>query len=169
MFSPLEEQAALRVSPSVFGPLSVAIDGGGGGGGGGSAVGSWANSTAQQAELVVTFPVPDKATTFGVGVIGMAEAFVEFTPQHSAATTGVSGSWLVRVGVRPPRGGDIDIDPTAAAGQTSDNGTLSRYMAHTDLNGGDYNKAAATGRHLPPGTDPKVCQAECDAAAECVA
>ena len=74
----------------------------------------------------------------------------------------------------------------AATAYRSDNVTvLSRDMAHTEkkkekkeepppppplpLDGGDYNKAATSGRHLPPGTDPKVCQAECDAAAECVA
>ena len=38
-----------------------------------------------------------------------------------------------------------------------------------DLGGGDYNKDAKAGRHFPPGTDPKACQAECDAAGECVA
>ena len=112
-------------------------------------MGSWANGTAQQAELLVTFPVPDKATTFGVGVLGVAEAFVEFTPQDSAATTGVRGSWQVRVGVRPVGGSDVDL--TETAGPTSGNGTmLSWHMAHTDLSGGDHNKAAATGRHLSP-------------------
>ena len=94
---------------------------------------------------------------FGVAISASWEAYVAFTPPP-----GVSGSWTVEAGLRSPKASGGGSNSSGAVG-------LTRYMPETNLNGGDYNKNASTGRHHPAGTDPKVCQAECDKAAECVA
>lgn len=157
VFSPLPEQRALRDRQVTSGAVTV-----GGSAGASVRVGSWSEGTARQAEVIVHYPVPSVATTFGVAVLGQLEAFVEFVPAaasgvpqvsetNSKAAAGPGGSWSVRVGIRSGTGGT----------------NLTRYMPHTDLRGGDYNKN--TSRHHPPGTDPHVCQAACDAAAECMA
>ena len=161
VFSPLAEQVALRGPPLYDGgPRRARVGGGGAAPAPCVPVGPW--SDAEQAEVLATFALPRAAATFGVGVLGALEVFVEFVP-GGADATGLAAArpWQVRVGVRPA--GPNSTHPA------SPDTPVTRFMAETDLNGGDYNKAAAVGRHLPPGTDPRVCQAECDAAAECVA
>jgi len=145
VFSPLEEQAKLRRSPSLASLSNVSLSAGAQ-----QSLGDWSPGVGSQSEVSATFAVPAKATTFGIGMLtknGLPtyEAYVQFTPAGDAAT-GVSGSWQVGVGVRP-------------AGTS-----LSRYMNNTDISGGDYNKT-----HYPSRTDPEVCQAACDADAACVA
>lgn len=159
LFSPLAEQAALRHSPTFpGGPSRLVV---GGEAGSTAAIGAWQAGAAKQAEVLATFALPSVGVTFGVRILGLLEAFVKFAPSSShsgrgsTASPDATGSWEVGVGIR------------AAGGDTG--ASLTRFMPNTDLQGGDYNKNASTGRHHPPGTDPKVCQNECDAAEQCVA
>jgi hypothetical protein len=117
---------------------------------------------AAQAEVMAVFPVPRAAAVFGVAISASWEAFVDFVPNpimQPGATKSSVASWKVRAGLRSAK----------AIQHNSSNGMeLGRYMQNTDLMGGDYNKNA-TGRRHPPGTNPKVCQAECDKDPACVA
>ena len=158
VFSPLVEQMSLRYSPLYPSPHHVNV----GADVQSVPVGPWSAGAAQQAEVLATFAMPaNEAATFGVGILGVLEAFVEFVPAPTGHSVGglrsgaTSPSRQVRVGVR-------------ARNTTVPGGALvKRYMVETDLMGGDYNKNSH--RHFPPGTNPELCQAECDAAEECVA
>lgn len=159
VFSPLAEAAALRVSPAVVGSGSEPdVFEVGGSTARRPAVGTWAGQAAQQAEILASFPLQAPPplsssaasagqagagqaalTTFGVEVLGLLEVFVEYVHSPDAGggeVLGVSGSWEVRVGIRP-------IAASSGGGTR-----VERYMPATDLDGGDYNKNSTTGRHL---------------------
>jgi hypothetical protein len=155
VFSPLAEQAALRVSPPLLAKQQLAVMAGGVV----TPLGEF-GAKAAQAEVFAVFQTPKVAAVFGVAISANWEAYVAFTPPSAGA--GASGaSWTVQAGLRSPI--------KAGGGNGSGVVGLARYMPETDFNGGDYNKNATVGRHHPPGTDPNVCQAECDKAEECVA
>ena len=155
VFSPLVEQESLRVHPPLVANTKLATRLNGMP----TSLGQL-GAKAAQAEVIALFPVPKFATEFGVVISASWEAFVAFIPNPNLQpdTAAASTAWKVIAGLRSP------------SHHNRSNGTqLGRYMPNTDLMGGDYNKNATTGRHYPPGTDPTVCQTECDKAAECVA
>ena len=156
VFSPLAEQEALRVSPPLLPKTKLATAPNGSRTPLGPSLGPSLGQKAAQAEVIAVFPMPKVPTVFGVSISASLEAYVSFSP-----TTDPTAAWKVEAGLRPPSGRGHHNSSGGVA--------LTRYMPHTDLLGGDYNKNASTGRHLPAGTDPKACQAECDKASECVA
>jgi len=93
VFSPLVEQAALRASPALFSKENFAVSG--------TEKFGLPAGAGLQSEIVASFPVPKTATSFGVGLFGTQEVFVDFVPAEATASIhGVSSSWKVNVGVR---------------------------------------------------------------------
>jgi hypothetical protein len=94
VYSPLEEHAALRLSPALLPTGSKAglmIPGGGGS----IHLGDW-GAKGVQAEILVAFRVPSQPGTFGVSILGGAlEAYVDFLPKPE----GAQQAWEVRVGI----------------------------------------------------------------------
>ena len=106
LFTPLEEQAALRETTTPLTPtmtnVEVPIDGGKHTSGRGVSLGDWPMGDGNQSEIIVRFAIPKEVTaTFGVGYMtsttGVAsmEAYVEFVPPFSS-----SSPWEVNVGIR---------------------------------------------------------------------
>lgn len=115
VFSPVEEQAALRALPALATMPSVTV-----GAGAQVSLGSWPDSVGNQSEVTASFQLPTKPATFGIGFMTTAgkptkEAFVSFVPASEADAIGVSGSWKVRVGVRATTTGDTTGDTAALA------------------------------------------------------
>lgn len=142
-FSPAAELSKLRQQQLVdAGSLHVAA-------GQHAWLGSWADGTGNQSELIVTFTLPNTAAMFGVDVVAgvspptgknaSTRVFILYDPAASNASVGVSG-----------------FNPPGPA-------ELTQYMVHTDLTGGDFNVTNVEY------TDPHICEAVCIANPDCQA
>ena len=65
------------------------------------------SGTGLQCEVYASFAIPKAATSFGIGLFGTHEAFVDFTPP--TGVKGASGSWKVAVGVRSKNAAATDV------------------------------------------------------------
>eukprot|EP00911_Craspedida_sp_UC1_P000571 UC1_evm3s438 len=144
VFSPLEEQDQLRGQQltKMDTPTAVAANQT-------VSLGKWPLNAGNQSEIEVTFARPTVAGIFGVVVMAGPDAsksgmlfYIDYVPGKTTATVGAVGMPL------GPGGG----------GQK-----YAKFMPDTDLIGDDYNVTNVDY------TDPKTCEAACDASKECKA
>lgn len=164
VFNPLPELAALRAMPPLYSQSSVTVAAGNT-----LWLGDWAGSVGNQSEVGFSYTLPAVAGSITVGVL---------VGQKTGGSSNVSTPIT------------ISYDPVTFTANVSAGGSdynLTWYMPGVDLPGGDYNVSddglmcssftvARLTEHAPflqvtnvNYTDPKVCQAVCQADPNCKA